>query len=101
MVFPQIKLTFQKSIFRGALNSFDVNYAVNDIKNLQSILGLLITSIKTEAKRLKDENNWSVEKLYFLQNDYLIVWQILLNQNALPDDYKYPEYYLIQAMKAK
>jgi len=77
------------------LKTDDVAYNVNDTDVLNLKLTELLESIKNEARSVK----WSYEDLYLLEVDYLAIASILDDKNKLPEEYKYPEYYLELAMK--
>lgn len=90
-IIPTMFSPDQKQIY---LKTDDCAYEVDDIETLNFKLNELLEDIKDEVKQMK----WSCENLHLLQVDYLIIWTILENQSALPDDYKYPEHYLELAM---
>lgn len=78
------------------LKTYDVDFETNDADTLNRILNQLYVSLENEARKI----DWSFEKMYLLQVDYLTIWGILDNLQALPDDYKYPEYYLEKVVKS-
>ena len=77
------------------LKTYDVDFCTDDVDTLNKILDELYVSLQKEASNI----DWSFEQLYLLQVDYLTIWSILRDQQALPDDYKYPDYYLKEVVK--
>lgn len=77
------------------LKTYDVEFETDDAVTLNRILEELYILLQNEACNI----DWSCEKLYLLEVDYTIIWEILSNLEALPDDYQYPEYYLKEVMK--
>jgi len=77
------------------LKTYESEFETDDAKNLNIILEELYVSLQNEARNI----DWSCEKLYLLEVDYITVWEILYNLVALPDDYQDPEYYLKEIMK--
>ncbi|NTW99064.1 MAG: hypothetical protein HGB35_03890 [Geobacteraceae bacterium] len=77
------------------LKTYDVAFETDNAKILNSILEELFVSLRNEARKIV----WSCERLYLLQVDYMTIWRILCDIEALPDDYQYPEYYLEEVMK--
>ena len=77
------------------LREYDVAFKTDDVETLNKILKELYVSLLNEARNIV----WSCERLYLLEVDYMAIWKILRDIEALPDDYQYPEYYLEEVMK--
>lgn len=77
------------------LKTYDLDFRTDDVDTLNKILDELYVKLQNEASKI----DWSFEDLYLLQVDYLTIWSILRDQQALPNDYKYPEYYLEEVVK--
>ena len=77
------------------LQSDDIAYDVEDIEMLKLKLSALLERLKKEARSV----DWSYEKLYLLQVDYLTIFTILADRSALPDDHNSPEENLRIAME--
>lgn len=53
-----------------------------------------------ETMRIEIENfDWSVHKIAGYENDYMTVWHLLDKRDALPEDYRFPEYHLRKLWK--
>lgn len=77
------------------LQSDDVSYETDDTEMLNKVLNTLYDKLKRAALEI----DWSFERLYLLEVDYLTVHKILAAKNALPEDYEYPEYYFKNIVK--
>jgi hypothetical protein len=91
LIIPMMFSPDKKLIY---LKTYDVAFETNDPNRLNIIFKELYESLVSKAKNI----NWSCEKLYLLEIDYKIIWEILDSLDALPDDYQYPEYYLQKVM---
>ena len=75
------------------LRSQDTTIGTDDIKRLKCFWGMIYRQLRLVLATM----NWSCEEAYLLQVDYVIVWSLLYQFDALPDDYMFPEYYLRKA----
>jgi len=91
LIIPTMFLPDKKLIY---LKTYDVAFETNDPNGLNIIFKELYESFVNEAKNI----NLSCEKLYLLEIDYKIICSILEGLDALPDDYRDPEYYLQKVM---
>lgn len=72
------------------LSSIDLAHSIDDIKSLCRAFEEIFENLQSEIAHL----SWSIKRAAELEQDYLVVWNLLQNLNALPDDYEYPEFYL-------
>jgi hypothetical protein len=72
------------------LHSLDIAMKVDDSNTLRNAFGQIHESLLMEIENF----DWSVHKIADYENDYMAVWNLLENLDALPDDYQFPEYHL-------
>jgi|GEM_PF-1618235 len=77
------------------LKSLDVAYRTDDIGGLTGALAEILDNLRRAVALM----TWSCERVHLCEVDYLTVWGILYNADALPDGYIYPEHYLEQAWR--
>lgn len=89
MVSPNGKYVYIKAL--------DIDVKTNDYEFLNEILLEVLRRLIEKSV----DNRWSYHALYLLEVDYLLIANILNNAGKLPEDYRYPEFYLQQAKDAK
>ena len=94
LIIPTMFSPDKKVIYLASLN---IDIPTDNIEQLNAEFAHIYESIKHEVRNMV----WSCQKLYRLQVDYLILFNILSNLAALPDGYEHPEYYLELAMQEK
>lgn len=77
------------------LASQDIEIPVDDVDALRRYLDSLLVELAEEIGRF----NWTCRRALQCEMDYLAVWGALYNLDALPDDYRFPEYYLEKAWR--
>lgn len=94
LIIPTMFSPDKKLIYLATL---DISIPTDNKEQLNAKFADTYESIKREVRNMV----WSCEKLYRLQVDYLILFNILSNLDALPEGYQHPEYYLELAMQEK
>jgi hypothetical protein len=87
---PHLPTMFSPDGSQVYLCSQDIVVDVNDIEMLQSMFRAIEESMQMEIELF----DWSVNQIFSCENDYMIVWSLLDNLDALPDDYRFPEYHI-------
>ena len=75
------------------LVTLDIECETDNVDFLNIVLKNLYRDLVHEFTSISD----SLETAYLHQVDYLAVWKVLFEKNALPEDYECPEYYLKKA----
>jgi hypothetical protein len=72
------------------LHSLDIAMKIDDRDALRIAFEQIHESLLMEIEHF----DWSVHKIADYENDYMTVWHLLQNLDALPEDYRFPEYHL-------
>ena len=87
---PHLPTMFSPDGSQVYLASQDIAVNVDNIKMLQSVFRAIDESMHMEIESL----DWSVQKIFNCENDYMVAWSLLNKLNALPDNYHFPEYHI-------
>ena len=72
------------------LASMDTAAPLDELEYLLRLFNDVYESLKREIKLMA----WSCRRAALFETDYLALWEILRDADALPEDYRFPEYYL-------
>ena len=72
------------------LASMDTSVPTDDPEYLLRMFHDVYERFKSELQM----SNWSCRRAALIETDYLALWDILRDLDALPEDYLFPEYYL-------
>ena len=87
---PSVPTMYSPNGSQVYLRSQDIAINIDDTATLQNIFALIY-----DEMRMKIENlDWSARKIAEYENDYITVWHLLNNLEALPEWYQFPEFHL-------
>lgn len=72
------------------LRSLDIAIRLDDSGVLNNAFEQIYEALRMEIEHF----DWSVHKIAGYESDYMTVWNLLKNLDALPENYRFPEYHL-------
>ena len=87
---PMIPTMYSPDGSQIYLQSLDFAVGVNNVELLCYAFKSIHENMRSEAANF----DWSVKKIAELEQDYLAVWNLLYGLDALPGNYRFPEYHL-------
>lgn len=98
--FPSVPTMLSHDNKMVYFNSIDLECKVDDIDMLNAFLLSIYDDIKNRHTG-SHKGSFDSSELYYLTLDYVFICQILKNHDALPADYKFPEYYIAMAISGE
>jgi hypothetical protein len=69
----------------------DESYSVDNYEGLRRRMSDILHEMSKAKKDIDINVVWSYRQIYLLESDYLTIWDILKENNELPDEHKWPE----------